>query len=89
VPEKLRAFGFDAIRIDPHDHASLLTHLPGGGRVADRPLALVCETVPGAGVPVFEEYRRVHYIRAAAAMWQTALAQLDATAPVVAPGGRG
>ena len=44
----------------------------------DRPLALVCENVPGKGVPSFEQYSKVHYIRAPKETWDTALAELDA-----------
>lgn len=76
VPDKFSAFGFDAVRVDAHDPAALSQLLPGGGRHSDRPLALVLETVPGRGVPSFEQYRRVHYIRAAPAAWQQALDEL-------------
>jgi transketolase len=77
VPEKFAAFGFDALRIDAHDHAALARHLPDGGTVRERPLALVCETVPGKGAPSFERYRKVHYIRAERPFWEQALTELD------------
>jgi transketolase len=76
VPEKFAAFGFDAVRLDPHDHDALRAHLPEGGGHRERPLALVCQTVPGKGVPSFEVYRKVHYIRAERAVWERALAEL-------------
>ena len=78
VPAKFEAFGFDAIRLDANDHAQLWSHLPVGGVARDRPLALVCETLPGKGVPSFEQYKKVHYIRAPRESWDTALAELDA-----------
>ena len=78
IPAKFEAFGFDAIRADANDHAQLLNHLPAGGMTRDRPLALVCENVPGKGVPSFEQYSKVHYIRAPKETWDTALAELDA-----------
>lgn len=77
VTDKFTAFGWDATRIDPHDHDVLTRCLPVGGQLADRPLVLVCETVPGAGVPILAEYRSVHYIRAADDLWAEALAFLD------------
>lgn len=77
VPAKLAAFGVDATRIDPHDHTVLAARLPSGGTRSDRPIALVCQTVPGKGVPSFEAYRRVHYIRAERSVWDTALAELE------------
>jgi transketolase len=76
VTDKLAAFGLDPIRIDPHDHEVLAARLPAGGRIGTRPLAIVCQTVPGKGVPSIEAYRKVHYIRAAPHVWQTALAEL-------------
>jgi transketolase len=76
VPEKFVAFGFDAVRIDPHEHAALTEALPVGGTVRERPLAIVCQTVPGRGVPSFETYRKVHYIRADRSVWERALAEL-------------
>jgi transketolase len=78
VPAKFEAFGFDAVRIDANDHAELLSHLPEGGVTRDRPLALVCENLPGKGVPSFEQYAKVHYIRAPKETWELALAELDA-----------
>lgn len=76
VPEKFQAFGFDARRIDPHDHEVLAAQLPDGGTARERPLALVCQTTPGRGVPSFETYRKVHYIRAERDVWDRALAEL-------------
>jgi transketolase len=76
VPEKFIAFGFDAVRIDPHDHVALAEAVPHGGTHRDRPLAVICQTVPGKGVPSFEIYRKVHYIRAERAVWEHALAEL-------------
>ncbi len=77
VPAKFEAFGFDAVRIDANDHEQLWRHLPPGGVSLERPLALVCETLPGKGVPSFEVYAKVHYIRAPKESWDTALAELD------------
>jgi len=77
VPEKFAAFGFDAVRIDGHDPVALAQNVPIGGRIADKPLALVLQTVPGRGVPSFEQYRKVHYIRADQQTWKRALAELE------------
>lgn len=48
VPEKLEAFGFAARRRRAR------------GARTDRPTALVCEALPGKGVPSFEVYEKVH-----------------------------
>lgn len=78
LPEKLAAFGFDAVRVDGHDPAALAEHVPKGGRTGQKPLAIILQTTPGRGIPSFERYRNVHYIRADRATWQTALAELGA-----------
>ena len=41
-----------------------------------RPVGLVCENLPGKGVPSFEVYEKVHYIRAEPAVWERALEEL-------------
>jgi hypothetical protein len=37
----------------------------------------VLDTVPGKGVPSFEAYSKVHYIRADNGVWQQALSELE------------
>lgn len=81
VVEKLTAFGFEARRIDPHDHAVLAAELPTGGtrEPRGRPLGLVCQTRPGHGSATVAALDRVHYVRAPAEFWDRALADLDTT----------
>lgn len=79
VPEKFAAFGFETLRVDGHDPAALEAAIPRGGRTATAPLALVVQTTPGRGVPSFERYRKVHYIRAEQAVWRCALDELGPT----------
>jgi transketolase len=76
VPEKLEAFGFAARRIDANSIDEILDALAWTRSVRDRPAAIVCDTVPGKGVPSFEVYEKVHYIRAGADVWERALAEL-------------
>jgi len=40
-------------------------------------VAIICDTVPGKGVPSFEAYEKVHYIRADREVWERALAELE------------
>jgi transketolase len=76
VPEKLEAFGFTSRRID----ANVLDEIPDAFAWAKeqrgRPVGLVCENRPGKGVPSFEVYEKVHYIRAADEVWAKALEEL-------------
>jgi transketolase len=75
VDERFRAFGFDAKRISAHDHGALSAALPGDMQ-ATKPTALVLETIPGKGVPTFENHHKVHYLRLAPEVWEQALAEL-------------
>lgn len=75
VPEKLEAFGFAARRIDANVLDEVLAAFEWA-RAQSRPVGLVCDNVPGKGVPSFEVYEKVHYIRAPDEVWQRALEEL-------------
>ncbi len=77
IPAKLVAFGFAARRVDPHSIPELRAAFEEARSTAGRPSALVCETVPGRGVPSFEASQRVHYVRAPREVWDRALEELD------------
>lgn len=84
VVERFKAFGFDALRIDGHDHAQLLAALPSDETPGDQPRAIVLETVPGKGVPTFERNHKVHYLRLEPSAWRDAMAELGAeTTPLL------
>jgi transketolase len=76
IDEKLAAFGFAAHRIDANGTHAVLAAFAEARRTIGRPTALVCETVPGKGVPSFEVYEKVHYIRAGRDVWERALEEL-------------
>lgn len=78
VPEKLEAFGLAASRIDGHSVTEILAAFAEARTTKGKPTALVCETVPGKGVPSFEVYDKVHYVRAAPDVWHRALHELPA-----------
>jgi transketolase len=75
--DRFSAFGFDAERVDGHDHAQLERALPTDPPPQDRPRAVVLETVPGKGVPTFERNHKVHYLRLEASAWRAAMEELD------------
>jgi transketolase len=77
VPEKFAAFGFAARRVDAHSIDDLLAAFAEARATRGRPTVLVCETVPGKGVPSFEAYEKVHYIRADRSVWDHALEELS------------
>jgi transketolase len=76
VPEKFAAFGFHALRVDGNSLDEILAAFDEARSTSGKPTAVVCETVPGKGVPSFEVYEKVHYIRAESAVWQRALEEL-------------
>jgi transketolase len=76
VADKFAAFGFSALRLDANSLEEILGAFDEARRTRGRPTALVCDTLPGKGVPSFEVYEKVHYIRADDAVWQRALEEL-------------
>jgi transketolase len=76
VPEKLEAFGFAARRIDANALDDVLDAFAWAKDQRGKPVGLVCENVPGKGVPSFEVYEKVHYIRASDDVWARALEEL-------------
>jgi transketolase len=74
--DKLAAFGLAARRVDAHDIEALLSAFAHARATKGRPTALVCRTVLGQGAPTLEAYRNVHYVRAEAAVWDRAAAEL-------------
>ena len=63
----------ELVTVDPEATVAEAATVMGGRHVGS---ALVCETVPGKGVPSFEMYEKVHYIRAAPEVWRRALEEL-------------
>jgi len=63
VHEKLRAFGWNVSRIDGNDLDALLAAFADARRVKGQPSAIVCDTLPGKGVPSVEQREKVHYVR--------------------------
>jgi len=76
IGEKLAAFGFAVRRLDANRLDEVLDAFAYARGAHGRPTALVCDTLPGKGVPSFETYSKVHYIRAAPEVWERALAEL-------------
>jgi transketolase len=76
VTEKLEPFGFAARRIDANSIEEVLDAFAWAKQQGGRPTGLVCENVPGKGVPSFEVYEKVYYIRAADEVWAQALEEL-------------
>jgi transketolase len=76
VAGKLAAFGFAARELDANSIGELLEGFGWARAQAGRPAALVCDNLPGKGVPSFERYAKVHYIRTDDESWLRALEEL-------------
>jgi transketolase len=77
VDDKFEAFGFAVRRIDGNDIPQILEAFREARGTQNRPFAVICDTTPGSGVRSFEAYAKVHYIRAAPAVWERALQELE------------
>ena len=63
VHERLRSFGWHVDRIDGNDIPALLAAFGEARATRGRPSAIVCDTLPGKGVPSIEAREKVHYVR--------------------------
>lgn len=63
VHDKLRAFGWNVARVDGNDVAALLAAFAQARAVRGQPSAIVCDTLPGKGVPSLERRPKAHYVR--------------------------
>lgn len=60
LPEKLRAFGWQALEIHGHDVPSIRRALRTAAATTDRPTVIVARTVKGKGVSFMEDVQRWH-----------------------------
>lgn len=78
LEDKWRAFGWRTWRVDGHDVPALLAAVdaakePGTGA----PAVVLCDTLPGKGVPFLAEREKAHFLRVDEAEWQLAREALD------------
>jgi len=74
LPSKWRAFGWDAVELDGHDHLALLQELSRTGR--DRPTCLIANTVKGKGISFMEGRVEWHHKVPSAEQVEAALLEL-------------
>jgi transketolase len=61
LAEKWRAFGWNAIEIDGHDTAAIITALNAAAHENTKPTAIVAHTIKGKGVSFMEDDNNWHY----------------------------
>jgi transketolase len=72
--DKWRAFGWEVVEVDGHDHAAL--HEAFAGRRGERPRCVIANTVKGKGVSFIEDRVEWHHKVPTAAQVEQALAEL-------------
>ena len=75
-----RAFGWNVVEIDGHDHRAILEAFQQARIRADAPTAIVARTVKGRGVPFMENNNDWHHNRVTATILQECLKALDGEA---------
>lgn len=60
VAEKFESFGWDVQKIDGHDFEQIAQAVEKAKKVADRPQAIIAETVKGKGVSFMEDQAGWH-----------------------------
>lgn len=79
--DKWKAFGWHTQRVNGNDIPAILGALDHARKVADRPHAIVLDTLMGKGVAAFEQREKNHFIRVGADEWRLARQQLEETVP--------
>ncbi len=76
IDDKFAAFGFDVDRISANDLPAVRAAVNRSLQATERPVALVCDTVLGFGVPSFVNYAKVHYMNVSDEVWRRALEEI-------------
>ncbi|MEM3385666.1 MAG: transketolase [Nitrososphaeria archaeon] len=76
LTKKWDAFGWYVIEIDGHDFKQLLDALDQVGQVEGKPQIIICHTIKGKGVPMFEG-KNLHFVKVTDEMYNEALKFLE------------
>ncbi|MEM2180093.1 MAG: transketolase [Nitrososphaeria archaeon] len=76
LTKKWAAFGWYVIEIDGHDFKQLLDALDQVGQVEGKPQIIICHTIKGKGVPMFEG-KNLHFVKVTDEMYNEALKFLE------------
>lgn len=74
--DKYRAFGFEVVEVDGHDHATLLDVLGAPVGTRDKPLCVIANTTKGKGVSFMEGQAKWHHGVPDAAQYEQAMKEL-------------
>lgn len=76
-----RAFGWNVVEIDGHDHAAILAAFRTARETTDRPTAIVAATVKGKGIAFMEDNNDWHHNRITANGFEECMKALGADEP--------
>lgn len=77
IADKWRAFGWEALDIDGHDMAKIVSALDKAETVKGKPTVIVCRTVKGKGCSLFEGKVEYHGTAPSTEELETAMKELD------------
>lgn len=78
LADKWRAFGWDVVGIDGHDHGALLDAFDVAATPRDRPLCIIARTSKGRGVSFMQDQAKWHHGVPDADQYARAIAELEA-----------
>ena len=78
IGEKFKAFGWNVFEVDGHDVAQIGDAVELASSMKGKPAVIVCRTVKGKGVSVFENQVRFHGAQPTDGEWETAFKEIDA-----------
>jgi transketolase len=78
IPEKMRAFGWQTQKVDGHDIAAILDAVNAAKETADRPSAIVLDTVKGHGCAFAEGIPGNHHMNFTAEQINKAISSAEA-----------
>jgi transketolase len=76
IPDKFKAFGWEVLEIDGHDHKQIMQALNSARRVSGRPTAVIAHTVKGKGCSFMEDRVEWHGVAPKPDEVEKALAEL-------------
>ena len=79
LPDKLRAFGFDVVEVDGHDHLALAAAFDDVPATSGRPTAVIAHTLKGFPISFMSDDVAWHHKVPSAEQVELALAELEAT----------
>ncbi len=77
IPDKFRAFGWEVLEIDGHDHRQIMQALNTARTVQNRPTAVIAHTIKGKGCSFMENRAEWHGVAPKPDEVEKALAELS------------